>query len=292
MNERKALGRGLAAIIPQAAQDDSTRAAFREIAVTRISPNSAQPRRRFSPEQLEELAASMREHGILEPVIVRPKGKDYELVVGERRWRAAQLAGLTVVPAIVRDLDDREVLEMALVENLQRQDLNPMEEAEAFSRLAEEFGLTQEEIAERVGKKRSTVANRLRLLELDAGLQDQVRQGRLSAGHARALLGIPDDEDRREIADRVISEELSVRAVEEMVRKRSQKQRKPSKKASKSESELDPELGDLVEELQQKLATRVRIVHREGRGQIEIEFYSEDDITRIYELIMGVQHLT
>ena len=152
MSERKALGRGLAAIIPQAAQDDSAETAIREIAVTRISPNAAQPRRHFSREQLEELAASMREHGVLEPVIVRPKGKDYELVVGERRWRAAQLAGLKVIPAIVRELEDREALELALVENLQREDLNPMEEAEAFRRLADEFGLTQEEIAARVGR--------------------------------------------------------------------------------------------------------------------------------------------
>ncbi|NLN19179.1 MAG: ParB/RepB/Spo0J family partition protein [Firmicutes bacterium] len=290
MSERKALGRGLAAIIPQAAQDDSAETAIREIAVTRISPNAAQPRRHFSREQLEELAASMREHGVLEPVIVRPKGKDYELVVGERRWRAAQLAGLKVIPAIVRELEDREALELALVENLQREDLNPMEEAEAFRRLADEFGLTQEEIAARVGKRRSTVANRLRLLDLDGSLQDQVRQGRLSAGHARALLAVPDDDDRRQLAERVINEGLSVRAVEEIVRSRSQTQRKSSKKGRKSRAERpegDPELADLVEDLQQKLSTRVRIVRREGRGQIEIEFYSEDDITRIYELIMG-----
>lgn len=221
MSGRKALGRGLAAIIPQAAEADSGQTAVHEIAVTRISPNPDQPRREYAREQLAELAASLREHGVLEPVIVRPKGTGYELVVGERRWRAAQLAGLKAIPALVRDLEDRQVLEMALVENLQREDLNPMEEAEAFRRLGEEFGLTQEQIAARVGKQRSTVANRMRLLELEESLQQGVRQGKLSAGHARAMLAVPSSEERLELAERIMAEGLSVRAVEQLARKAS-----------------------------------------------------------------------
>lgn len=284
MSGRKALGRGLAAIIPQAAETERSQTAVHEIAVTRISPNPDQPRREFSTEQLEELAASLREHGVLEPVIVRPKGADYELVIGERRWRAAQLAGLEAIPALVRDLEDRQVLEMALVENLQREDLNPMEEAEAFRRLGEEFGLTQEEIAARVGKQRSTVANRMRLLELEESLQSKVRQGRLTAGHARAMLAVPSSEERLELAERVVAEGLSVRAVEELARQVAKG--RPARQRRKSGFRVR-ELDELQEQMQQKLGTRVRIVRREGGGQIEIEFYSEDDITRIYELIVG-----
>jgi ParB family chromosome partitioning protein len=217
-------------------------------------------------------------------VIVRPKGTGYELVVGERRWRAAQLAGLKAIPALVRDLEDRQVLEMALVENLQREDLNPMEEAEAFRRLGEEFGLTQEQIAARVGKQRSTVANRMRLLELEESLQQGVRQGKLSAGHARAMLAVPSSEERLELAERIMAEGLSVRAVEQLARKASKTRPARKRKAGLPQA---PELAALEEELQQTLGTRVRIVRREGRGQIEIEFYSEEDITRIYELIVG-----
>lgn len=284
MSGRKALGRGLAAIIPQAAADEAPRLAVQEIAVSSIVPNARQPRREFAEKQLQELADSLREHGVLEPVIVRPQGAGYELVVGERRWRAAQLAGLASVPALVRELDDREAVELALVENLQREDLNPIEEAEAFVRLAEEFGLTQEQIAARVGKQRSTVANRMRLLELEEGLQDEVRSGRLSAGHARALLAVTDVVKRGQLARRAAREGLSVRQVEEAARAEPQGARKRRQKRSRQE---DAGFCDLEEELQRVLGTRVRIVRRGERGQIEIEFYSDDDVTRLYELITG-----
>lgn len=286
MSGRKALGRGLAAIIPQAAEADSEQLAIQEIAVTDIAPNPGQPRREFNQEQLEELAASLREHGVLEPVIVRSKGSGFELVVGERRWRAAHLAGLAVIPALVRDLDDREAMELALVENLQREDLNPMEEAEAFRRLSVEYGLTQEEIAARVGKRRSTVANRMRLLELDDNLQGEVRKGRLSAGHARAILGISDEAKRQEVAQRVVNEGLSVRAVEKLARQETTKPTRGRRRTKVDESQQ--ELRALEEELQTRLGTRVRIVRQGEQGKIEIEFYSDEDITRIYELIVGM----
>lgn len=286
MSGRKALGRGLAAIIPQAAEADSEQLAIQEIAVTDIAPNPGQPRREFNQEQLEELAASLREHGVLEPVIVRSKGSGFELVVGERRWRAAHLAGLAVIPALVRDLDDREAMELALVENLQREDLNPMEEAEAFRRLSVEYGLTQEEIAARVGKRRSTVANRMRLLELDDNLQGEVRKGRLSAGHARAILGISDEAKRQEVAQRVVNEGLSVRAVEKLARQETTKPTRGRRRTKVDESQR--ELRVLEEELQTRLGTRVRIVRQGEQGRIEIEFYSDEDITRIYELIVGM----
>jgi ParB family chromosome partitioning protein len=284
MSGRKALGRGLAAIIPQAATPEAERQTIQEIAVTSIVPNPRQPRREFAEEQLRELAESLREHGVLEPVIVRPQGSVFELVVGERRWRAAQIAGLARIPALVRVLDDKETVELALVENLQREDLNPIEEAEAFRRLSEDFGLTQEQIAERVGKRRSTVANRMRLLELESGLQDYVRSGQLSAGHARALLAVESGKERSDLARRAMNEGLSVRQVEQLVGRSPRGTRKRQVPAKREERN---DLSALEEELQQVLGTRVRIVGQGKRGRIEIEFYSDEDVTRIYELIVG-----
>lgn len=288
MSGRKALGRGLAAIIPVGEPDvpeQGSESGPRTIAIKQIVPNPTQPRRHFDETQLAELASSLREHGVLEPVIVRPQNDKFELVVGERRWRAAQLAGLSSMPAIVRSLDDRQVMELALVENLQREDLNPMEEAEAFQRLADEFRLTQEQIAERVGKQRSTVANRLRLLELEPELQRQVRDGKISAGHAKALLAVTDGEKRQALANRCIAENLSVRQIEEAARQTNQPEKpKKSRKRGTGSQEALPEL---VDELQQALGTKVRIVRNGQGGRIEIEFYDEEDITRIYELIVA-----
>ncbi len=287
---RKALGRGLAALIPQAAPESGPDG-VQDIAVASIVPNPAQPRRHFDAEMLAELAASLTAHGMLEPVLVRPRSGRYELVVGERRWRAAQEAGMTSVPALVRELDDRQALEIALIENVQREDLNALEEAEAYSRLANEFGLTQDEIATRVGKQRSTVANRLRLLELEQEIKENVQNGKLSAGHARALLAIPAGEARLHLARRCISTGLSVRQVEEAVRTRGGSG--ASKKRAKvvAPPEKANELADIVEQMQRVLGTRVRIVRQGEKGQIQIEFYGDDDITRIYELIVGEEQL-
>lgn len=285
MSARRALGRGLDAIIPSSGTEPIPIQASTEIPVNKITANPDQPRRYFDQAQLEELASSLKEHGMLEPVIVRPKGGGYELVVGERRWRAAQLAGLKSIPAIIRAYDDRQVMELALVENLQREDLNPLEEAEAFVRLAQEFGLTQEQIAERVGKQRSTVANRMRLLELDEQTQELVRKGDLSAGHARALLAITDVPKRQELARRTITEGLSVRQIEATTQQETE-HKKIKRKTQAREKTIHPEI---VEEMQQVLGTKVRIVRQGNGGRFEIEFYSDEDITRIYELIVQGQ---
>jgi len=225
---RKALGRGLRALIPEA---DGLETPIREIPIDQIDRNPEQPRKWFGEDQLEELKESILSHGVLEPIIVRPVEGRYELVVGERRWRAAQLAGLRTIPAVVRPLSDREAMEMALVENLQREDLNPIEEAEAYRRLMEEFQLTQEQVADRVGKKRSTVANRLRLLEIEPELRAEIAAGRLSAGHAKALLSIESSAERLKVAQRVIEEGWSVRAIEEYVRQGAKK-RAPQRRAA------------------------------------------------------------
>jgi len=279
---RKALGRGLRALIPEA---DGLETPIREIPIDQIDRNPEQPRKWFGEDQLEELKESILSHGVLEPIIVRPVEGRYELVVGERRWRAAQLAGLRTIPAVVRPLSDREAMEMALVENLQREDLNPIEEAEAYRRLMEEFQLTQEQVADRVGKKRSTVANRLRLLEIEPELRAEIAAGRLSAGHAKALLSIESSAERLKVAQRVIEEGWSVRAIEEYVRQGAKK-RAPQRRAAAPPAK-DPFVQDIEERLQRSLGTKVRVIRHGQRGRIEIDYYSQDDIERILEIITG-----
>lgn len=280
---RKALGRGLKALIPES---ESSEGSVRQIPIDQVERNPSQPRKHFDEEQLEELKESILAHGVLEPIIVRPVEGRYELVVGERRWRAAQLAGLKSIPATVRSLSDREVMEMALVENLQREDLNPIEEAEAYRRLMEEFGMTQEEVAERVGKKRSTVANRLRLLEIEPELRAEIAAGRLSAGHAKALLAISPPE-RLRIARKVIEEGWSVRAVEEYSR---ESMRKPAAvRRTAAHVVRDPLIQDIEERLQRRLGTKVRVVRQGQRGRIEIDYYSQDDMERILEILTGTE---
>ena len=279
---RKALGRGLRALIPEGEDLESS---VRQIPIDQIDRNENQPRKYFDEEHLEELRESIATHGVLEPIIVRPVLGRYEVVVGERRWRAAQLAGLKTIPAVVRPLSDKETMEIALVENLQREDLNPIEEAEAYRRLIEEFNLTQEEVALRVGKKRSTIANSLRLLELDEELRLEVLSGRLSAGHAKVLLGIADKAKRLRLGRRVIDEGISVRALEELA-KEPEVDRKPGA-AKKRSSSVDPLLLDVEERLQRALGTKVRVVQKSGRGRIEIEFYDEDDMERLIEMLAG-----
>lgn len=281
---RKALGRGLRALIPEAEGFEAT---VRLIPIDQIDRNPEQPRKFFSDDQLEELKESILAHGVLEPVIVRPLDGRYELVVGERRWRAAQLAGLESIPAAVRNLTDKESMELALVENIQREDLNPIEEAEAYKRLMDEFGMTQGQVAQRVGKKRSTVANRLRLLDLDPEIRAEVAAGRLSAGHAKALLSIESSRDRREVARRAMEEGWSVRAVEEYAQ-RQPKKRAPVRRAV-TRSAKDPLILDVEERLQRSLGTKVRVVGKSERGKIEIDYYSQDDMERILEIIAGAE---
>ncbi len=287
---RNALGRGLGALIPGASSGSAVQVEAgpagggpAEIEVERIDPNPEQPRRIFDAEQLERLAESIRRHGVLQPVVVRAAGERYELVVGERRWRAAQVAGRKTIPAVIAEIAPKDRLELALVENVQRHDLNPIELALAFRALAE-GGATQEEIGERVALDRSTVANHLRLLELGRDLQADVEHGRLSVGHAKAILQIQNPEQRRQLRDRIVAQQLSVRAAEEAARSLGGTAERKTRVAP---SQTDPNLGHLVDALRERLKTRVRVAGAaSGRGQIEIEFYGAGELDRIARIIL------
>ena len=287
---RNALGRGLGALIPGASSGSAVQVEAgpagggpAEIEVERIDPNPEQPRRIFDAEQLERLAESIRRHGVLQPVVVRAAGERYELVVGERRWRAAQVAGRKTIPAVIAEIAPKDRLELALVENVQRHHLNPIELALAFRALAE-GGATQEEIGERVALDRSTVANHLRLLELGRDLQADVEHGRLSVGHAKAILQIQSPEQRRQLRDRIVAQQLSVRAAEEAARNLGGTAERKTRVAP---SQTDPNLGHLVDALRERLKTRVRVAGAaSGRGQIEIEFYGAGELDRIARIIL------
>lgn len=280
---RKALGRGLKALIPQVEEGDGR---VQELPINTICPNPNQPRRNFDEDALQELADSIREHGVLEPLIVRPVGGSYEIVVGERRWRACQIAGVTTVPVLIRDLSDRDAMELALVENLQREDLNPIEEAEAYRRLLDEFGLTQEEVARRVGKERSTVANRLRLLGLRGRSREALEKGEISAGHAKVLLSITSDAHRDAVVRRIVDEGLSVRQTEQLVRRLQQQAKRPVPREERK-PDLDVHWAAIEDELRRVLGTKVNVVHKGSKGRIEIEFYTEEDVERILNVLRG-----
>jgi ParB family chromosome partitioning protein len=280
---RPALGRGMAALLSNAAPPPSSQAAaasgrtLLSLPIEAVQRNPAQPRKRFEEAKLEELAASIREHGIVEPILVRREGSGYRILAGERRWRAAQRAGLKEVPAILRDATEREAFELALVENLQREDLNPIEEAEAFEVLVDDHGLTQEAIAQRVGKERSTVANALRLLRLPTDVRDLVKDGELDMGHARALLGLEGEEAIRKAAQRVVREKLSVRATEALVRLLTRKG-KPSRSAPGETAAVR----DLTARLQRRLGARCRVLPRSAvAGKLEVEYTSLDELDGI-----------
>lgn len=269
---KRALGRGLGALLPPAEAGDGER--LRELPVESLVPNPAQPRKSFSAESLSELAASIRTSGVLQPIIVRARGDHYEILVGERRWRAAREAGLGRVPAIVREATDAEALELALVENLLRENLNPLEEADAYQRLMAQFGWTQEELAQRIGKDRASIANVLRLRRLPQVIQDDLQAGRLTMGHARALLGLPTPAVQLKAREEILAQDWSVRATEAGVRQsrqsRSRARRRP------------PEIEALEEELRVALGTRVRIVGTPSRGRIELPFSSGAELERIH----------
>lgn len=279
MSSRHGLGRGLGALLtPSASARTSEPGAVQEIPVGAIAPNPMQPRKAFEDDALRELAASMKRSGVLQPVVVRKLADGYQLIVGERRWRAAQLAGLERIPAVVREAGNSESLELALVENLMREDLNPMEEAEAYQRLLTEFGWSQEELAGRVGKDRSSVANCLRLLRLPPTIQDDLRAGRLAMGHARALLSLTAEADQLKLREEILAHSWSVRATEEGVQKR--RLGLPRRRARRS-----PELAALEDRLREALATRVRLVGNERRGRIEIVYTDSDELDRIADLL-------
>jgi ParB family transcriptional regulator, chromosome partitioning protein len=292
--KRKVLGRGLAALLPGAPAPSSTPGTagarpagegLRTVAIEEVHPSISQPRKTFDDVRLSELAESIRVQGIIQPLVVRVRGEGgYELVAGERRWRAAQRAGLHEVPVVVREIALARAFEMALVENLQREDLNPIEEAEAYQRLVGEFGYTQESLAARVGKDRSTVANALRLLRLPEGVRGLVISARLGMGHARALLGLESDEAIERVARQTVSRGLSVRQVESLVRReRTRAETAPATAPARQ----SPAARDLTERLQRALGARVRLVETgQGRGYIEIHFHSLDELDTVLAKIL------
>jgi len=289
---RRALGKGIEALIPKVSR--VTPIEVVNIDINEIKPNKYQSRMQFDQEKLKELANSIKKEGVVQPIIVSPSGKNYQLVAGERRWWAAKMAELKEIPAVVRKVTDREMFEISLIENIQREDLNPIEEATAFERLMKEFNLTQQELADHLGKTRSTVANTLRLINLPEEIKEFVSRNLISAGHARALLSIEGEKNRIDLARKILKEKLTVRETEDIVERLSRKRARSEKRVA--EKERSPELIELEEELQRILGTKVRIKSTgsgrfsigEGgkvRGKIEIEYYSLEDLERIVEVL-------
>jgi ParB family chromosome partitioning protein len=293
-DKRPALGRGLSALIPDrpatpppaAPAAASTPAAPtaptapREIDIDQLVPNPRQPRVHIDEHRLEELAQSIRSHGVIQPILVRPVDGRYEIVAGERRWRAAQRAGLLKVPVAIRDVPDANLLQVALIENIQREDLNPIEEAQAYRRLVDDHQMSQESIGTAVGKDRATVANYLRLLRLPVEVRNDLASASLSMGHARALLALPDDAAQRRVAREVVSRQLSVRDTEALVRRETT----PAPPAPAARP-VDPNTRAAEDQLKVALGTRVRIVRRAAGGRIEIDFTNEDELQRLYEML-------
>lgn len=292
------LGRGLGALLGEYLPDEEgggTPVGIRSVPVARITSNPFQPRREFAPEQLAELEASVRENGLLQPLVVRPapagapEGAQWELVAGERRWRVVRRLGWAEVPVVVKEVDDRTMLILAVVENVQREELSPLEEALAYRQMVDEFGMTQREVAERVGRERSTVANLMRLLALPASVQRLVNEGALSMGHARAILGAGDERRMADLAREAVEGGLSVRAVEERVRESRDAPPSPAPSAPAPRAG-DSHLRHLESELQRALGTAARIrVLRGESGRIEIPFYNADDFDRVIELLLGAE---
>lgn len=291
---RRVLGKGLSALLPNRPQSGPIAAAaapavdtgsgLQYLPIDSIQANPRQPRTNFQQDKLYELAESIKVNGILQPLLVRRHADAFEIVAGERRWRAARLAGLATVPAVIQDIADDNILTLALIENIQRDDLNAIETAVAFDRLSRELNLTHEEIGRRTGKERTTITNFLRLLRLPDDLQAMLGDGRLSMGHARAILGLPTEELQRSVAEKIVSQGLSVRAAEKII----QGITEPRDIKDDTNVQIDPNVKAAEEELQRVLGTRVAI-HRknEKRGRIEIEYYSQDELQRIYQMLMG-----
>ena len=285
MDKRPALGKGLSALIPDVVEP---RLGPLEVDIDRIVPNSFQPRRQMDDARLDDLARSIKSNGVIQPIVVRRSGDRFHIIAGERRWRAAQKAGLQRVPVVVREIvagQERSLLEMALIENIQRENLNPIDEAQAYRRLTEEFKLTQDEIANAVGKDRATVANFMRLLKLPEEVRTDVATGNLSMGHARALLALAKEADQRRLARDVIARSLSVRETESLVRKVVEGEtRKPTEEQAKP---VDVHTRAAEERLRLLLGTRVRIVRQGEKGRIEIDFGSEAELIRIFDQLTG-----
>jgi len=264
-----------------------TRERVQRVPLERVRPSPFQPRKEFSAESLRELADSIKEQGIVQPLIVREQSGHFELIAGERRWRASQLLGLAEVPVIVRLADDRAVLELALIENLQRENLNPLEEAHGYAQLIEQFNLKQDEVAGRVGKSRAAVANALRLLKLPLSIQAHVRENRLSVGHAKVILGLISEKLQTTAAERVLKEALNVRQTEELVARLQARETTPPKTTAPIMPPADAHLADLENRLRERLGTKVQLRYSQGKGSVDIAFFSDQELQRVLE-ILGV----
>jgi ParB family transcriptional regulator, chromosome partitioning protein len=283
--KKMALGKGLEALIPGVDETPEEARDYLLCDVALIKPNRYQPRRHFAEKDMEDLAASIRAQGVIQPLLVRRDGDGYELVAGERRLRAAKMAGLSQVPVVVKDISQAEMLEMSIVENIQRADFNPIEEANAYHRLMTEFGLTQDQAAERVGKSRSAVANFLRLRQLDDAIKTSIIESRISMGHARALLGLEDPALRLAAWRTIIDQNLSVRETEMLIRKR---KTAPAKPAKRPPTEMDRHLASLADDLSRYYGTKVTIQRQKKSGTVAIEFYSDEDLDRLLQLLKQV----
>lgn len=292
MSRRAGLGRGLDALLTSTEQE-APATGVGEVPIEAVQPNPYQPRRRMDEDALADLAASVRKHGLIQPLVVRPNDEGgYTLIAGERRWRAAQAAGLETVPAVIRDASDQEMLALAIIENVQRTDLDPIEAARGYRRLIDEFDLTQQEVAELVGKSRPAIANTLRLLNLDPEIQDLVSRGHISEGHARALVAVDEPSDRLALVRAAIANGWSVRRLEAEAQ-RQREARSPETPATgksrggSADRELDPDTAAAVKELEEALGTRVEIRRRGGGGQLVLHFYSEEELTALYDRLTG-----
>lgn len=293
MMSKRALGKGLDALFQSYQQEvevfetnqvDMNNDEIKEIKIQDIDPNKNQPRKDFDGESIDELVKSIKEHGILQPILVKPNNGRYTIIAGERRWRAARLVGLDKIPAIVKDIEESEMLILALVENLQREDLDPIEEAEGIKRLMDDCNLTQEQVAQKIGKSRPVIANALRLLTLSPKIQSYLKENKITTGHARALLGIEDEQTREEIALYIIEKGLSVRETEKLIKRLKEGDNPKTKKIHPKEK--PSYLIDIEEKLEESLGTRVLITQGKKKGVIEIEYYNNDDLERIMERIL------
>lgn len=290
----RGLGKGLDALIPSAqmpkkaketAEDSADKGQEKLVKITKVEPNREQPRKNFDEDALQELADSIKQFGLLQPILVQDRQTYYEIIAGERRWRAAKLAGLKEVPVVIKSFTEQEIVEISLIENIQREDLNPIEEALAYKRLLTEFALTQDEVAERVSKSRTTVTNSMRLLKLDERVQQMIIDDMITTGHARALISIDDKNIQYELAQKIFDEKLNVREVEKLVK--SIQSPKPKKEPKKVNESLELVYRDIEERLKQSLGTKVSIQSKEnGAGKMEIEFFSHEELERITEFFM------
>jgi ParB family transcriptional regulator, chromosome partitioning protein len=281
----KRLGRGLDALIPSLNINEDEK--VMEIPLSQLRANPYQPRKNFNQDSINELAASIKEHGVIQPIIVRTVLKGYEIIAGERRFRASQLCGAATIPAVVKKFSDQQAMEIALIENVQREDLNAIELAVAYQSLMNQFTLTQEELSVKVGKSRSHVANFLRLLQLPDEIKQHVSRGTLSMGHARAIAGVKDDKQKKQLAELAIHQQWSVRDLEEAIKKQEEAGNQEVNAPNKKSTKKDPYINQLEENLRNQFRTTVKIKHQNNKGKIELMYYSKDDLERLLELLQG-----